>query len=110
MVAAVAIALGGCGTTGQNAKAKSLDMLHKDSFEAIIGIWPLTVDEAKPVCGRNNPNSLGVIANGRAYALNGTAQTWEHWADLHEIWAPDPDIPGGYLNESDLLDFVRARC
>lgn len=101
--------IAGCGNA-ENSGTKQLDTLHKESFEAIVGIWPLTVDEATPVCGTKNAKSLGVEVAGVTYALNGTGETWEHWRDLHEIWAPDPTIPGAYLNEDDLLDFVQRRC
>ena len=105
---ALLLALTGC--SGDDSGPKTLDTLHRDSFEAIVGTWPLTVDEAIPVCGTKNPQSLGVKVGGTTYALNGTGKTWEGWADLHAIWAPDPNIPGGYLNEGDLLDFVAQRC
>ena len=115
--AAVSAEVAAAGIAGESAPVsavapprKKLDTLHKESFEFIVGTWPLTADEATPVCGARNPNSVGVEVAGVAYALNGAAETWEHWRDLHEVWAPNPEIPGAYMYEGDLLDFVQRHC
>lgn len=108
-VVTLVLTLTACGGKDDSGP-KRLDTLHQESFETIVGTWPLTVNEATPVCGTQNPSSLGVEVGGITYALNGTGKTWEHWKDLHAIWAPDPTIPGAYINEGDLLDYVRRHC
>jgi len=108
VVAALAVVLTACGSGGTSGP-RQLDTLHEESFEAIIGTWPLTVDEATPVCGKT-PGAVGIETGGTTYALNGTAETHEHWPALDPIWADNPAIPGAKMPTSDLLDFVQRRC
>jgi hypothetical protein len=89
---------------------RQLPTLHRASFQAIVGTWPFTVDEATPVQGARNPWSIGVVVNGVIYALNGTGKTWEHWADLRPIWADNPNIAGTKLSTTDLINYITARC
>jgi hypothetical protein len=45
----------------------------------VVGIGPLTVNDATVVCGTKNKNSVGVEVNGKKYVLNGTAKTFGNW-------------------------------
>lgn len=64
----------------------------------VAGRWPLSVDKLAVVCGSNRLAVFGE-ANGRAYALNGSASS-NHGSypgrlavsDLKSIQKPDPEM------------------
>lgn len=105
----VLLLLTACSTTPTPTYPMRLDPLTRDGFNLIVGTWPLKVDKVTPVCGKH-VDTIGVEYNGIIYALNGTAKTWEHWTDLHPIWANDPTFPSIKIDESDLLNYVMLRC
>ena len=61
-------------------------------------------------CGKQNKFSVAVTANGKTYALNGTAKTHEGWPGLEPIWAMNLDISGTRINVGDLLDYAAEKC
>lgn len=73
--------------------------------------WPLTVDSGYLECWKSN--AVLFHANGRTYAVNGTARGWRHtegWRDIEEIWADDPR-PGYYGKDiSPILDRGLSLC
>lgn len=101
-LAIIGSSVSGCGSGDTEVK--------RDSFEAIVGDWPLTVDSAVVACGVRNKLSVGVTVNGKKYALNGTAKTFEGWSPLDAIWAPNPEIPGSKVNVGDLIDYAARKC
>ena len=102
VIGLAAISLTACG-------GDKKEVLNRESFQAVVGDWPLTVSSATIACGEKNSESLGVEVNGTIYALNGTAETFEGWKDLHAIWAPDPST-GAFVPSGDLLDYVSGYC
>ena len=76
--------------------------------------WPLTVAggalSCKPV------GSLGIVtftANGKTYAVNGTAMGQAKkngWKEIDEIWKPNPTIPGTKIDMEPILDKGLSLC
>lgn len=102
VIALAAVSLAACG-------GEKKEVLNRESFQAVVGDWPLTVSSATVACGQKNRESLGVEVNGNVYALNGTGKTFEGWDELKPIWAPDPST-GGFVPVSDLLNYVSGYC
>ena len=65
--------------------------------------WPLTVSEARvELIG----SSVAVLhAEGRTYALNGTAQS-RGYPRIDPIWRNNPDIPGTKISISPLIQLA----
>jgi len=76
--------------------------------------WPLTVTEGTLSC--KPIGSLGIVtftANGKTYAVNGTAMGQAKkngWKEIDEIWKPNPSIPGTRINMGPILDKGLSLC
>lgn len=68
--------------------------------------WPFTVTQVELAC--EIPPLMTVTANGKTYALNGSARSHakEHgWAQLEEIWRIEPEYEGtGTVIRMDISD------
>jgi hypothetical protein len=72
------------------------------------GEWPLTVSHGVVRC---EGTSVIFRANGRDYAVNGTAQMLhKEMAKIHRIWRRDPDVPGLRINIGPVLDKGLELC
>lgn len=71
--------------------------------------WPFKVDEGVLRC--DLPGAVTLLANGKAYALNGLARK-PHRESVVEIQIPDPRpvMKGMYLGYGDVLDDGLALC
>ena len=57
--------------------------------------WPLTVDEGILACkGRGGVGEVIFMANGKTYAVNGTAKSAKKYIPIDEIWADNPSVSG----------------
>lgn len=66
--------------------------------------WAFTVDEGTLSCSafRGNVEVL-LKANGKAYAVNGTAKETKKYAPIDDVWAADPKIIGA---KKDISVFI----
>lgn len=90
------------------ASSPDLDVVRRSE---IGDAWPLTVEEVQVEC---LPGSVLLVhANGKRYALNGTAMGMADergYADIEDIWAPNPDLPGTRINIRPIFDRAEATC
>ena len=76
--------------------------------------WPLTIVEGILSCAP--VGSLGIVtftANGKTYAVNGTARSRAKkngWREIDEIWKANPSIPGTKINMGPILDRGLSLC
>lgn len=74
--------------------------------------WPFTVESGTlrcdPVAGLGQ--SVTFEANGKTYALNGTAKTKTGLPPVDPIWAKNPDIPGAKMNIGPVISKGTALC
>jgi len=78
--------------------------------------WPLTVDEGILSCtGSSRMGEVVLIVNGKKYAVNGVAMSQKvngqkAYADVIEIQANDPKIPGVKKSVGPLIDRGLKLC
>jgi hypothetical protein len=75
--------------------------------------WPLTVDAGVVGCERGK--AIKLVAGGKTYALNGTAQAYSKqlgfgWQPVAAIWRDNPDIPGTKVSIAPLIAKGQALC
>lgn len=71
-------------------------MITKQEFGAT---WAFTIDEGVLSCkGSNGVGEVLFTANGKTYAVNGTAQGTKKYLPIDDVWADDPLIPGAKKN------------
>ena len=68
--------------------------------------WPLTVEEARLGC---EGKAAYITANGRTYALNGTAAL-QGMPPIDPVWAKHPSIPGVKIDLGELLKLAMQPC
>ena len=100
LVAATSIALGACdaakegfndGLNGKSSDAKGAATITQDE---VGSEWPFSVREGTLRCsGTRTAGSVTFEAEGRTYALNGTAKSQTEFPDVDPIWAANPAIP-----------------
>jgi hypothetical protein len=57
--------------------------------------WPFTVDEGTLACkGKSSFGEVIFTANGKTYAINGTAKGTKKYLSIDEIWADNPSVSG----------------
>lgn len=69
--------------------------------------WPLTVPSGTIRC---EPGRAVVFDANKRYAVNGTAKDRRLGAEIEEIWAPNPGIPGARKDISPLLNRGLSLC
>ncbi|MCB9441125.1 MAG: DUF2511 domain-containing protein [Mycolicibacterium sp.] len=77
------------------------------------GPWPLTVPDATLMCagwGTGGQKSVTLAADGKMYAVNGTAKSTKQFEDLDAIWADDSTAPGLKVNIGPLLTKGLSLC
>ncbi|WP_163645871.1 DUF2511 domain-containing protein [Mycobacterium conspicuum] len=72
------------------------------------GPWPLTVPDGTLRC--EPPGRVTITNGGVTYWINGSAKAAHKYADLHDVWRDNPDIPGTKIDIGPLLDRGRALC
>jgi len=73
--------------------------------------WPFKVKEVEVRCrSLGQLKELVVIADGKSYALNGTAKRDRSLRDIEEIWLPDPSIPGTKINIGPIIERGKGLC
>ena len=101
---AALVLLSGCG-----ADEKSERVSSKDYGES----WPFTVDAVDLLCVDASPKALARTADGKVYALNGSARTIAKergWLDGFEITKPNPSMPTIKMDYSDIVQRARNLC
>lgn len=73
--------------------------------------WPFSVEAGELGCYLTPRGAREVVlkANGRTYALNGTARASDRYEDIQdaEIWMEDPEWPGLKMSLGPLLRLAR---
>jgi hypothetical protein len=76
--------------------------------------WPLTVDAGELECRQKGAGPAGRMvlfhAEGRTYAVNGTAITHSGHPRIDPIWRDNPDIPGTKIPITPLLNAGLKLC
>ena len=73
--------------------------------------WPFSVSEGVLHCeGSGGVGAVTFEADGTTYAVNGFAKELEAGADIEEIWANNPAIPGTKKNIGPIIDRGLALC
>lgn len=105
------IARGGSGSTSSQGASTNSGLRLTSSD---VDPWPLTVSEVTLRCdSAEGPKMVTVEADGRTYALNGTAKGFaeEHgWRDLHEIWRDNPEVEGLKVDVGPLIQRGLTLC
>jgi tetratricopeptide (TPR) repeat protein len=102
---------GGNGSSGTNTPASPTNTIEGRMFvsKAMMGDdWPLIIDRGEVEC--RNSILLLFIANGKTYAINGTAMTTGRYENIREIWAPDPEGINPNKSIGPLMDKARSLC
>lgn len=71
--------------------------------------WPLTVDSCEVECV-GKARMLVMHANGKTYAINGSAHDMGGYPFFDEIWRDDPEVRGIKVSSGPLLDAARQLC
>jgi hypothetical protein len=113
-VAAVALAMTGCGSSTDTSSTVHTQHVTKATF---TGLWPLTVDGGTIACDVSKGGSITFTPDGTGdvYAENGTAMGgWakqEGWKDFHDIWLTTPGgSPGPRVDSGDLDAIGQKLC
>ncbi|MDQ3373192.1 MAG: YebY family protein [Acidobacteriota bacterium] len=73
--------------------------------------WAFTVDEGVLSCkGSNGIGEVLFMANGKTYAVNGTAKGTKKYLPIDDIWAADPSITGAKKNISPFIERGLKLC
>ncbi len=73
--------------------------------------WAFTVDEGVLSCkGSNGIGEVLFTANGKTYAVNGTAKGTKKYLPIDDIWAADPSIAGAKKNISAFIEKGLKLC
>lgn len=70
--------------------------------------WPFTVDEGILACV--GVSEVVFKAGGKTYAVNGMAVGTGKYAEVEEIWADNPSIPGTKKNIGPIIDRGLELC
>ncbi|MFB7288992.1 DUF2511 domain-containing protein [Actinacidiphila glaucinigra] len=76
-------------------------------FRQEFTTWPFTVGSGQIGC--QGGGAVTFAAQGRAYALNGTAREFG-WPAIDPIWRDDPETAGLKMNISEVLDAALRIC
>lgn len=118
LVAAISIGLVACdaakegfneGLNGKSSgEAHGSEVITQDEFGSD---WPFAVREGTLRCsGTRTAGSVTFEAEGRTYALNGTARSHTEFPDVDPIWAADPSIPGAKKNIGSIIERGLQLC
>ena len=72
--------------------------------------WPFIVEKGVLGC---ESKAVSFAVNGKTYAVNGAAKVYGQryrWADVREIWADNPAIPGTKISAGALTERGLALC
>lgn len=73
--------------------------------------WAFTVDEGVLSCrGSKGIGEVLFTANGKIYAVNGTAKGTKKYISIDDVWAPDPSISGAKKNISLFIERGLKLC
>lgn len=73
--------------------------------------WAFTVDEGVLSCkGSNGIGEVLFTANGKTYAVNGTAKGTKKYPPIDEIWSADPKIAGAKKNIGTFIEKGLKLC
>lgn len=73
--------------------------------------WPLTVKSGTVHCSGDAVTFATDGANGRIYAVNGTALgRYPNMPKIRAIWRKDPSIPGARIDISPIIDRGLKLC
>lgn len=75
--------------------------------------WPFTVEAGQVRCMHMRgpgSNEVVFIAEGTAYAINGTAKGTKQYADVAPIWLDNPKAAGLKVSLQPILDLGLALC
>ncbi len=73
--------------------------------------WAFTVDEGILSCrGSKGIGEVLFTANGKTYAVNGTAKGSKKYLSIDDIWVADPSISGAKKNISPFIERGLKLC
>ena len=94
MIMWAVVSLVSCGIIVAVWPKDAINYRSKLLTRAAVGdTWPLTVDSGMLLCeGTAEVAAVKFVADGKTYAVNGTAMRNKSLADIHDIWLPGMDI------------------